>query len=128
MQGQARGLEPLGYGRVFILQQALSDPVAVGLIENSEVPRKLHSRRALGPYLRIRSIDLTPHRGNHETDEEGVHEADNAVRELGDIVVSVFFQSGNRRRTYSWMTTAPPAMTTLSPERSNHDGTLLTRK
>src|SRR6516162_7837234 len=87
----ARRYRPLGYGRTFVVKQALPDAVAVGLIEHGQVPGHLHRGRALGPHLEVRTVDLTPHRGDDETGKEREHESDNAEGEPYRIVVLVSF-------------------------------------
>ena len=46
----ARGYGPLGYGCAFVVQQALANPVAVGLIKDGEVPGQ---RTPAAPSIRV---------------------------------------------------------------------------
>jgi hypothetical protein len=79
---------------LFVFQQTRPNPIPVGVVEHDGVLHQLHAGRSLAPRSTVSVVDLTSHRGDDESDEEGEHETNDAEREPGDVVVLISSEVG----------------------------------
>ena len=82
-------LDPFGDGRLFVFQETLPNSVTVDFVEHREVLRELHPGGSLATRSTISVADLTPHRGDDESDEERENETNDSEHKLRDVVVLI---------------------------------------